>query len=102
LSFDLDSSVVPVFGGQQNAAVGYHPRYRGKRSYNPLRCIEANSSDLWDTALRPGNAGTWGGRFGISMTGALPWNRESANCARTSHCAKSQLPHSRRTRCSWK
>src|SRR5882724_6122295 len=46
LIFDLDSSVVTVFGRQENAEVGYNPRYRGKRSYNPLLCIEANSSYL--------------------------------------------------------
>jgi Transposase DDE domain group 1 len=61
LIFDLDSSVVTVFGHQENAVVGYNPHYRGKRSYNPLLCIEANSSYLWDTELRPGNAGTWEG-----------------------------------------
>ena len=61
LIFDLDSSVVTVFGRQQKAEVGYNPRYRGKRSYNPLLCLEANSSYLWDTELRPGNAGTWDG-----------------------------------------
>jgi hypothetical protein len=41
--------------------VGYNPRYRGKRSYDPLLCLEANSAFLWDTELRPGNAGTWAG-----------------------------------------
>jgi hypothetical protein len=41
LIFDLDSSVVTVFGRQQKAEVGYNPRYRGKRSYNPLLCLEA-------------------------------------------------------------
>ena len=61
LILDLDSTVVTVFGHQENAAVGYNPRYRGKRSYNPLLCIEANSSFLWDTALRPGNASSWDG-----------------------------------------
>jgi hypothetical protein len=65
LIFDLDSTVVTVFGRQQNAEVGYNPRYRGKRSYNPLLCIEANSSYLWDTELRPGNAGTWDGSVGL-------------------------------------
>jgi hypothetical protein len=59
LIFDLDSTVVTVFGHQENAAVGYNPRYRGKKSYDPLLCIEANSSYLWDAELRPGNAGTW-------------------------------------------
>jgi hypothetical protein len=61
LIFDLDSTVVTVFGRQQKAEVGYNPRYRGKRSYNPLLCLESNSSYLWDTELRPGNAGTWDG-----------------------------------------
>jgi hypothetical protein len=53
--------VVTVFGHQDGAEVGYNPRYRGKRSYNPLLCIEANSSYLWDTELRAGNTGTWDG-----------------------------------------
>jgi len=61
LIFDLDSTVVTVFGHQDGAEVGYNPRYRGKRSYNPLLCMEANSSYLWDAELRRGNAGTWNG-----------------------------------------
>ena len=61
LIFDLDSTVVTVFGRQEGAAVGYNPRYRGKRSYDPLLCLEANSSFLWDVELRRGDAGTWAG-----------------------------------------
>jgi hypothetical protein len=61
LILDLDSTVVTVFGRQEGAEVGYNPRYRGKRSYDPLLCLEVNSSFLWDTELRPGNAGTWAG-----------------------------------------
>jgi hypothetical protein len=61
LIFDLDSTVVTVFGRQDGAEVGYNPKYRGKRSYNPLLCVEANSSFLWDAELRPGNAGVWEG-----------------------------------------
>src|SRR3989475_6405369 len=61
LILDLDSTVVTVFGHQEGAAVGYNPRYRGKRSYDPLLCLEANSSFLWDTELRTGDAGTWAG-----------------------------------------
>jgi hypothetical protein len=53
--------VVTVFGRQEGAAVGYNPRYRGKRSYDPLLCLEANSSFLWDVELRRGDAGTWAG-----------------------------------------
>src|SRR5438094_4820591 len=61
LIFDLDSTVVTVFGHQEQAAVGYNPRYRGKRSYNPLLCMETNSTYFWDAELRAGNAGTWDG-----------------------------------------
>lgn len=61
LILDLDSTVVTVFGHQEGAEVGYNPRYRGKRSYDPLLCLESNSSFLWDTELRTGNAGTWAG-----------------------------------------
>ena len=68
LIFDLDSSVVTVFGRQEQAEIGYNPRYRGKRSYNPLLCIEANSSYLWDTELRPGKAGTWDGSVELMAT----------------------------------
>ena len=68
LIFDLDSTVVTVFGNQENAAVGYNPRYRGKKSYDPLLCIEANSSYLSDAELRPGNAGTWDGSMELLDT----------------------------------
>ena len=61
LIFDLDSTVLTVFGHQEGAEIGYNPRYRGKRSYDPLLCLEANSSFLWDIELRHGDAGTWAG-----------------------------------------
>lgn len=65
LILDLDSTVVTVFGHQEGAEVGYNPRYRGKRSYDPLLCLESNSSFLWDTELRAGDAGTWAGSTGM-------------------------------------
>ena len=68
LIFDLDSTVLTVFGNQEDAAVGYNPRYRGKKSYDPLLCMEANSSYLWDAELRPGNAGTWDGSVEVLNT----------------------------------
>ena len=68
LIFDLDSTVVTIFGHQDGAEVGYNPRYRGKRSYNPLLCMEANSSYLWDAELRGGNAGTWDGSIEMLET----------------------------------
>src|SRR5438552_9469109 len=61
LILDLDSTVLTVFGHQERASVGYNPRYRGKRSYSPLICLEANSAFLWDAELRAGNAPTWDG-----------------------------------------
>jgi hypothetical protein len=61
LIFDLDSAVLTVFRHPEGAEVGYNPRYRGKRSYDPLLCLEANSSFLWDVELRHGDAGTWAG-----------------------------------------
>ena len=61
LLFDLDSTVLTLFGHQEGAEVGYNPRYRGKRSYDPLLCVEANSSFLWDVELRRGDTGTWAG-----------------------------------------
>ena len=71
LILDLDSTVVTVFGFQEGAAVGYNPRYRGKRSYDPLLCLEANSSFLWDTELRSGDAGTWAGSTGLLASSFL-------------------------------
>jgi len=51
---DLDSTVVTVFGHQQGAAVGYNPLHRGKKSYQPLLCVESNSAHLWGASLRSG------------------------------------------------
>ncbi len=56
LTLDLDSTVVTSFGHQEGAEVGYNPRYRGKRSYQPLLCVEAGSAHLLGTLLRPGDA----------------------------------------------
>jgi hypothetical protein len=68
LIFDFDSTVVTVFGHQEGAEIGYNPRYRGKRSYNPMLCMETNSTYLWDSELRAGNAGTWEGTIEILDT----------------------------------
>jgi hypothetical protein len=54
LIFDLDNTVLTLFGHQEGAEVGYNPRYRGKRSYQPLLGFEANSTHLWAARLRPG------------------------------------------------
>jgi len=54
LILDLDSTVVTTFGHQEGASLGYNPRYRGKRSYQPLLCVEAGSAHLLGASLRPG------------------------------------------------
>src|SRR3984893_3307629 len=54
LILDLDSTVVTTFGHQEGASVGYNPRYRGKRSYQPLLCVEAGSAHLLGASLCPG------------------------------------------------
>jgi len=60
LIFDLDSTMLTVFGHQEGAE-GYNPRYLGQRSYDPLLCLEANSSFLRDVELRRGDAGRCSG-----------------------------------------
>ena len=44
------------------------PSFPDPQTYNPLLCIEANSSYLWDAELRPGNAGTWDGSLELLDT----------------------------------
>lgn len=53
--FDLDSTVVTVYGQQEGAAVGYNPKKRGRRSYVPLLCFEGRTQDCWDGTYHAGN-----------------------------------------------
>jgi len=44
LIFDLDSTVLPVFGWKiQGAKVGYNPARPGRPSYHPLICFEGHT-----------------------------------------------------------
>ncbi len=61
LIFDLDSTVLIVYGKQQGAEVGYNPTKRGRRSYHPLLCFEGRTKDFWHGELRPGNVHTASG-----------------------------------------
>lgn len=56
--FDVDSTVVVVYGHQEQARRGYNPTKRGRRSYHPLVCFEGQSRDYWAGELRPGDAHT--------------------------------------------
>lgn len=56
--FDVDSTVLVVYGHQEQARRGYNPTKRGRRSYHPLVCFEGTSRDYWAGELRPGDAHT--------------------------------------------
>ena len=61
LLFDLDSTVLVVYGKQEQARVGYNPLKRGRPSYHPLLCFEGQTKDFWHGELRPGDAHTASG-----------------------------------------
>jgi len=65
LVFDLDSTVLIVYGRAEGARVGYNPKKPGRRSYHPLLCFEAGFQEFWHGSLRPGNAG--------ASSGAVPF-----------------------------
>lgn len=53
--FDLDSTVLTVYGRQERAEVGCNPKKRGRPSYLPLLCFEGNTQDCWEGSYHPGN-----------------------------------------------
>ncbi len=61
LIFDVDSTVLVVYGKQEAARIGYNPIKRGRPSYHPLLCFEGRTKDFWHGELRPGDAHTASG-----------------------------------------
>ena len=59
--FDVDSTVLVVYGTQEQARIGYNPIKRGRPSYHPLLCFEGQSRDFWHGELRPGDVHTASG-----------------------------------------
>ena len=53
--FDLDTTVLTVYGRQEGAEVGYNPQKRGRPSYLPLLCFEGNTQDCWEGSYHPGD-----------------------------------------------
>ncbi|HEV2315442.1 MAG TPA: IS1380 family transposase [Candidatus Acidoferrales bacterium] len=53
--FDLDSTVLTVYGHQEQAQVGYNPKKRGRPSYLPLLCFEGRTQDCWEGSYHLGN-----------------------------------------------
>lgn len=55
LIFDLDTTVLTVYGKQEKSAMGYNPKKRGRPSYLPLLCFEGQTRDCWEASYHPGN-----------------------------------------------
>lgn len=53
--FDLDSTVLTVYGRQGGAEIGFNPHKHGRPSYLPLLCIEGHSRDCWEASYHPGD-----------------------------------------------
>jgi len=54
ITLDLDSHVIPVYGNQQRALMGYNPKKKGRKSYHPLLCFVGETRDYIGGALRSG------------------------------------------------
>lgn len=65
LIFDLDSTVLTVYGKLQGARIGYNPHKRGRPSYHPVICFEAHTKDCWHALFRPGD--TYPGSVGLEL-----------------------------------
>lgn len=72
--FDVDSTVLVVYGDQEGAERGYNPTKRGRRSYHPLLCFEGESQQFWAGELRPGNVHTATGTLDLltACLGKIP------------------------------
>lgn len=83
---DLDSTVLTLYGQQEQARIGYNPRKRGRPSYHPLLCFEGQAKDYWHGELRPGDAHqprsivSTGSEFDRIHAGfRFNWNRDNLN-----------------------
>jgi hypothetical protein len=56
--FDLDSTVLTLYGKQEMARIGYNPQKWGRPSYHPLLCFNGITKDFWQGELRPGDTHT--------------------------------------------
>ncbi len=59
--FDLDSTVLILYGKQEMARIGYNPQKWGRPSYHPLLCFNGITKDFWHGELRPGDTHTASG-----------------------------------------
>jgi hypothetical protein len=56
--FDLDSTVLVLYGRQELARIGYSPYKKGRPSYHPLLCFNGITKDYWHGELRARDAHT--------------------------------------------
>lgn len=56
--FDMDSTVLVLYGKQEMARIGYNPIKKGRPSYHPLLCFNGITKDFWHGELRPGDTHT--------------------------------------------
>lgn len=68
LIFDLDSTVLTVYGRLEGARIGYNPFKKGRSSYHPLVCFEGITKDYWEGELREGNVHTGKGALELLQT----------------------------------
>lgn len=54
--FDLDTSVLTVYGNQEKAKIGYNPKKRGRPSFAPLFCFEGQTGVSWESEWLSGDA----------------------------------------------
>ena len=66
--FDLDSTVLILYGKQEMARIGYNPQKWGRPSYHPLLCFNGITKDFWHGELRPGDAHTATGTVELLKT----------------------------------
>lgn len=53
--FDLDTTVLTVYGAQEKSAIGYNPKKQGRPSYVPLLCFEGQTGECWEASYHSGN-----------------------------------------------
>jgi hypothetical protein len=55
--FDLDTSVLPIFGAHEGAVPGPNPKYRGRPSFHPMLARIAETGTIVGAQLRHGDTG---------------------------------------------
>ena len=68
LTLDFDGSVLSTKGHAEGTAVGFNKQKKGSRSYYPLFCTLAQTSQFFDLHHRPGNVHDSNGASGFMLS----------------------------------